>query len=41
MMYGEMVYCFKVVKNKIVSKGDDDFMVPGDTELPIMDNGAR
>lgn len=36
VIYGEMVDSFKVAKDKTVSKGDDDFMVPDDTELLIM-----
>lgn len=39
VIYGEMVDSFKVAKDKTVSKGNDDFMEPDDTEFPIMYQG--
>lgn len=41
VLYGEMIDAYNVTKDKTVSKADDEFMVPGDTELPIMEQGAR
>lgn len=41
VLYGEVIDSYNAAKDRNVSKGEDDFMVPGDTELPIMDNGAR
>ena len=41
VLYGEVIYSYNAVKDRHVSKGKDDFMVTGDTESLIMDNGAR
>ena len=41
VLYGEVIDSYNAVKDRNVSKGEDDFMMPGDTELPIIDNGAR
>lgn len=41
VLYGEVIESYNVVKDRNVSKSEDDFMVPGDTELPIMDQRAR
>lgn len=41
VLYGEVIDSYNATKDRNASKGEDDFMVPGDTELPIMDNGAR
>lgn len=41
VLYGEVIDSYNAVKDRNVSKGEDDFMVTGDTELPIMDQGAR
>lgn len=41
VLYGEVINSYNAAKDRNISKGEDDFMVPGDTELPIMENGAR
>lgn len=41
VLYGEIIDAYNAAKDKTESKADDEFMVTGDTELPIMDNGAR
>lgn len=41
VLYGEVIDSYNTAKDRNVSKSEDDFMVPEDTELPIMDNGAR
>lgn len=41
VLYGKVIDSYNAVKDRNVSKGEDDFMMPGDTELPIIDNGAR
>lgn len=41
VLYGEMIDAYNATKDKTVSKGDDDFVMLGDTELPIMEQGAR
>lgn len=41
VLYGEVIDSYNAAKDRNVSKGEDDFMVPGDTKLPIMNNGAR
>lgn len=41
VLYGEVIDSYNDAKDRNVSKSEDDFMVPGDTELPIMENGAR
>lgn len=41
VLYGEVIDSYNAVKDRNVSKGEDDFMMPGDTELPIMNNGVR
>lgn len=41
VLYGEVIDSYNAVKDRNVSKDEDDFMVPGNTELPTMNNGAR
>ena len=40
VLYGEMIDAYHTAMDRTASKGDD-FMVPEDTELPIMEQGAR
>ena len=40
VLYGEMIDAYHTAMDRTASKGDD-FMVPEDTELPIMERGAR
>lgn len=41
VLYGEVIDSYNAVKDRNVSKSEGEFMVVGDTELPIMDNGVR
>lgn len=41
VLYGEMIDAYNATRDKTISKGYDEFMVPGNTELPIMEQGAR
>ncbi len=41
VLYGEVIDSYNAAKERNVSKGEENFMVPGDTELPIMNNGVR
>lgn len=41
VLYGEVIDSYNAIKDRNISKGEDDFMVPGDAELPIMDNVVR
>ena len=41
VLYGEVIDSYNAAKARNVSKGEENFMVPGDTELPIMNNGVR
>lgn len=41
VLYGEMIDSYNAVKGKIVSKGEQDFVVLGATENPIMNLVVR
>lgn len=41
VLYREVIDLYNAARDRNVSKGENDFMVPGNTELPIMNNGAR
>lgn len=41
VLYGEVIDSYNAAKDRNVSKGEEDFMVPGDTDLSIMDQVAR
>lgn len=41
VLYGEVIDSYNAAKDRNVSKGKDDFIVAGDTELPIIDNVVR
>ena len=41
VLYGEGIDSYNAAKDRNVSKGKDDFIVAGDTELPIIDNVVR
>lgn len=41
VMFGAIVDAYQATQDRNTSKGEDDFMIPGDTELPIMDQVAR
>ena len=41
VLYGEVIDSYNAAKERNVSKGEENFMEPGDTELPIMEQGAR
>lgn len=41
VLYGEVIDSYNAVKDRNVSKGEDDFIVAGDTELPIIDDVVR
>lgn len=41
VLYGETIESYNVAKDRNVSEGAENFMVVEDTELPIMNQGAR
>lgn len=41
VMFGAVVDAYQATQDRNASKGEDDFMIPGDTDLPIMDQVAR
>jgi DNA-binding cell septation regulator SpoVG len=41
VMFEAIVDTYEATQDRKTSKGDDEFMVPGDTDLPIMAQGAR
>ena len=41
VLYGEVIDSYNAAKDINRSKKEDDFMVSGDTKLPIMEQGAR